>query len=159
VLKDPLGVIPGNVWEHGNADPVDRDALVPTDERFNPALFVAKVHENTSLSDLQNGISALKHERDLKDRQVRSLVLDNIHEFVHCRDTIEQIRSMVERGHVASDNGSPQRRSGSAGERMAGGEGVRSGLGLVHHVRARIEDLQVMMRKFTNFENIYQICW
>lgn len=58
-------------------------------EKFDPKLFLSRIHQDTSASELESGALAVK--TDLKGRtlQKKQLVKENFDCFVSCKTTID----------------------------------------------------------------------
>ncbi|KAL6965947.1 Exocyst complex component S5A [Sarracenia purpurea var. burkii] len=74
-----------------------RDKLLYFSEKFDPKLFLSRIHQDTSGADLEAGALALK--TDLKGRlqQKKQLVKENFDCFVSCKTTIDDIESKLKR--------------------------------------------------------------
>lgn len=65
------------------------DKLMFFSERFDPILFISRIHQYTAAADLETGTAALK--KDLKGwtQQRKQLVKENFDCFVSCKTTID----------------------------------------------------------------------
>lgn len=83
--KDDVGVSVDDV----NADGVEDLSLLPSDDDFDPLLFLTLVHRNASFEQLQKSIAKLDNKTDNQVQRLQNLVRDNFELFVRCADGIE----------------------------------------------------------------------
>ncbi|PWA60930.1 exocyst complex component EXOC2/Sec5 [Artemisia annua] len=83
-----------------------RDKLMFFSERFDPVLFISRIHQYTAAADLETGTAALK--KDLKGwtQQRKQLVKENFDCFVSCKTTIDDIESKLKRIEEDPEGGS-----------------------------------------------------
>ncbi|XP_071701339.1 exocyst complex component SEC5B-like [Rutidosis leptorrhynchoides] len=74
-----------------------RDKLMYYSERFDPKLFLCRVHQDTSAADLEAGALALKTDLKGRTQQRKQLVKENFDCFVSCKTTIDDIESKLRR--------------------------------------------------------------
>ncbi|KAJ9557124.1 hypothetical protein OSB04_011738 [Centaurea solstitialis] len=82
------------------SDKVDsdvRDKLMYFSERFDPKLFLCRVHQDTAAADLEAGAMALKTDLKGRTQQRKQLVKENFDCFVSCKTTIDDIESKLRR--------------------------------------------------------------
>ena len=60
-------------------------------ERFDPKLFLSRVHQDTPAADLEAGGLALKTDLKGRTQQRKQLVKENFDCFVSCKTTIDGI--------------------------------------------------------------------
>lgn len=79
---------------------VDRDLIVANvlvvaeklmffSEKFDPVLFISRIHQYTSAADLEAGTAALKTDLKGWTQQRKQLVKENFDCFVSCKTTID----------------------------------------------------------------------
>ena len=83
--NDDVGVSVDDV----NADGVEDLSLLPSDDNFDPLLFLTLVHRNASFEQLQKSIAKLDNKTDNQVQRLQNLVRDNFELFVRCADGIE----------------------------------------------------------------------
>jgi len=73
----------------------DRLQIIPTSDRFDPELYLALIHSETTLDELVTGTHTL--EVDVADRktQLKDLVKDNFERFISCKRTIDDIHARL----------------------------------------------------------------
>ncbi|PWA87400.1 exocyst complex component SEC5 [Artemisia annua] len=74
-----------------------RDKLMYYSERFDPKLFLSRVHQDTAAADLEAGGLALKTDLKGRTQQRKQLVKENFDCFVSCKTTIDDIESKLRR--------------------------------------------------------------
>ncbi|XP_071701582.1 exocyst complex component SEC5A-like [Rutidosis leptorrhynchoides] len=74
-----------------------RDKLMFFSERFDPVLFITRIHQYTSAADLEVGTVALKSDLKGWTQQRKQLVKENFDCFVSCKTTIDDIQSKLKR--------------------------------------------------------------
>ncbi|KAI3770571.1 hypothetical protein L6452_01709 [Arctium lappa] len=82
------------------SDKVDsdvRDRFMYFSERFDPQLFLCRVHQDTAAADLEAGALALKTDLKGRTQQRKQLVKENFDCFVSCKTTIDDIESKLRR--------------------------------------------------------------
>ncbi|CAN4116486.1 unnamed protein product [Withania somnifera] len=86
-----------SIGDRDHLDPNVRERLNYFSEKFDPKLFLCRIHQDTSASDLESGALAVK--TDLKGRtlQKKQLVKENFDCFVSCKTTIDDIESKLRR--------------------------------------------------------------
>eukprot|EP00516_Mucochytrium_quahogii_P003435 CAMPEP_0203758326 /NCGR_PEP_ID=MMETSP0098-20131031/11082_1 /ASSEMBLY_ACC=CAM_ASM_000208 /TAXON_ID=96639 /ORGANISM=" , Strain NY0313808BC1" /LENGTH=1303 /DNA_ID=CAMNT_0050650679 /DNA_START=159 /DNA_END=4070 /DNA_ORIENTATION=- len=72
-------------------------SILPVSEKFDPALFLYTVHRDASLRELIRGLRHLEKESEDHKGRMKSLVLENFNEFVHCRHTIDHIQELMQK--------------------------------------------------------------
>ncbi|KAI3676022.1 hypothetical protein L1987_85618 [Smallanthus sonchifolius] len=83
-----------------NSDKVDsdvRDKLMYYSEKFDPKLFLCRVHQDTPAADLEAGALALKTDLKGRTQQRKQLVKENFDCFVSCKTTIDDIELKLRR--------------------------------------------------------------
>lgn len=58
-------------------------------EKFDPKLFLARIHQGTSAADLESGALSLKTDFRGQTQQRKQLVKENFDCFVSCKNTID----------------------------------------------------------------------
>ncbi|KAK1427186.1 hypothetical protein QVD17_15869 [Tagetes erecta] len=97
------------VTDPSNSENVDadlRDKLTFFSERFDPVLFISRIHQYTSAADLETGTSALKNDLKGWTQQRKQLVKENFDCFVSCKTTIDDIESKLKRMEDDPEGGS-----------------------------------------------------
>ncbi|XP_016437882.2 exocyst complex component SEC5A-like [Nicotiana tabacum] len=86
-----------SIGDRDHLDPKVRERLNYFSEKFDPKLFLSRIHQDTSASELESGALAVK--TDLKGRtlQKKQLVKENFDCFVSCKTTIDDIESKLRR--------------------------------------------------------------
>ncbi|KAL4556264.1 hypothetical protein LXL04_038910 [Taraxacum kok-saghyz] len=74
-----------------------REKLMYYSERFDPKLFLCRVHQDTAAADLEAGALALKTDLKGRTQQRKQLVKENFDCFVSCKTTIDDIESKLRR--------------------------------------------------------------
>ncbi|KAL5714951.1 Exocyst complex component S5A [Ranunculus cassubicifolius] len=74
-----------------------REKLIFISEKFDPKLFLSRIHQNTSAADLEAGALALKTDLKGRTQQKKKLVKENFDCFVSCKTTIDDIESKLKR--------------------------------------------------------------
>ncbi|CAK7346787.1 unnamed protein product [Dovyalis caffra] len=74
-----------------------REKLLYFSENFDAKIFLSRIHQDTSASDLEGGALALKTDLEGRTRQRKQLVKDNFDCFVSCKTTIDDIESKLRR--------------------------------------------------------------
>ncbi|KAF9601289.1 hypothetical protein IFM89_018399 [Coptis chinensis] len=74
-----------------------REKLVFVSEKFDPKLFLSRIHQNTCAADLEAGALALKTDLKGRTQQKKRLVKENFDCFVSCKTTIDDIESKLKR--------------------------------------------------------------
>ncbi|KAJ0566363.1 putative exocyst complex component EXOC2/Sec5 [Helianthus annuus] len=95
--------------EPSNNEYVDadlRDKLTFFSERFDPVLFISRIHQFTSAADLEAGTLALKTDLKGWTQQRKQLVKENFDCFVSCKTTIDDIESKLKRIEEDPEGGS-----------------------------------------------------
>jgi len=75
--------------DDANSDGVEDLSLLPSDDNFDPLLFLTLVHRNASFEQLQKSIAKLDNKTDNQVQRLQNLVRDNFELFVRCADGIE----------------------------------------------------------------------
>lgn len=60
-------------------------------EKFDPKLFLSRIHRDTAAADLEAGALALKNDLQGRTLQRKQLVKENFDCFVSCKTTIDGI--------------------------------------------------------------------
>ncbi|KAD3066379.1 hypothetical protein R6Q59_019445 [Mikania micrantha] len=95
--------------EPSNSEKVDadlREKLMFFSERFDPVLFISRIHQYTSAADLEAGTLALKTDLKGWTQQRKQLVKENFDCFVSCKTTIDDIESKLKRIEEDPEGGS-----------------------------------------------------
>ncbi|KAK9073222.1 hypothetical protein SSX86_007546 [Deinandra increscens subsp. villosa] len=95
--------------EPSNSENVDadlREKLTFFSERFDPILFISRIHQYTCAADLETGTSALKSDLKGWTQQRKQLVKENFDCFVSCKTTIDDIESKLKRIEDDPEGGS-----------------------------------------------------
>ncbi|KAG9444323.1 hypothetical protein H6P81_015663 [Aristolochia fimbriata] len=74
-----------------------REKLNFYSDNFEPKLFLARVHRDTSAADLESGALALKTDLRGRTQQKKQLVKENFDCFISCKTTIDDIESKLNR--------------------------------------------------------------
>jgi hypothetical protein len=144
-IQDPLGLLSGDIREVQRQLDVGRrssttatrrrlnqaaeeprsesDTVIPTEESFDPSLFMSVVHAGVSLDDVLVGMQSLRQAKDRQAEQLQLLVRDNFDSFVRCADSIEAYACQIDqelRSQLQDD-------TGSAAEELLQGEGATLG--------------------------------
>lgn len=80
----PFLDLSGNIEEY-------RQQVMPTQDSFEAAIYLAILHGDTTLSDLKTGQANLKFEVSERTGQLKDLVKDNFERFISCKSTIDDI--------------------------------------------------------------------
>ncbi|XP_076944306.1 exocyst complex component SEC5A-like isoform X1 [Bidens hawaiensis] len=83
-----------------------RERLTFFSERFDPILFISRIHQFTSAADLEAGTVALKTDLKGWTQQRKQLVKENFDCFVSCKTTIDDIESKLKRMEDDPEGGS-----------------------------------------------------
>ncbi|KAL3158707.1 hypothetical protein ABBQ32_011445 [Trebouxia sp. C0010 RCD-2024] len=83
-VAKPLLDLSGNLSEY-------RQQVMPTQDSFEPMLYLAIMHGETSLSDLKTGRQNLSFEVSERTGQLKDLVKENFERFISCKSTIDDI--------------------------------------------------------------------
>ncbi|KAK9110485.1 hypothetical protein Sjap_018545 [Stephania japonica] len=81
-------------------EPLDnnfRERLNYFSEKFDPKLFLSRIHQRTSAADLEAGALALRSDLEGRTQQKKTLVKENFDCFVSCKTTIDDIESKLKR--------------------------------------------------------------
>ncbi|XP_024959681.1 exocyst complex component SEC5A-like isoform X3 [Cynara cardunculus var. scolymus] len=73
-----------------------RERLMFFSERFDPKLFITRIHQFTAAADLEAGALALKTDLIGRTQQRKQLVKENFDCFVSCKTTIDDIESKLQ---------------------------------------------------------------
>ena len=71
---------------------------------FNPIMFLSQAHAQTSLDQLQRGLTHLQRSVNNRAAALKSLVADHYGQYVYCLDTIEHLEQLM--AAEVSDKGS-----------------------------------------------------
>ncbi|XAR62472.1 hypothetical protein NMG60_11017230 [Bertholletia excelsa] len=74
-----------------------RERLLYFSEKFDPKLFLSRIHQHTSAADMEAGALALKADLEGRTQQKKQLVKENFDCFVSCKTTIDDIESKLKR--------------------------------------------------------------
>ncbi|KAL4567037.1 hypothetical protein LXL04_022608 [Taraxacum kok-saghyz] len=74
-----------------------RERLMFFSERFDPKLFITRIHQFTAAADLETGAVALKSDLLGRTHERKQLVKENFDCFVSCKTTIDDIESKLKR--------------------------------------------------------------
>ncbi|KAL7588543.1 hypothetical protein Lser_V15G38145 [Lactuca serriola] len=74
-----------------------RERLMFFSERFDPKLFLTRIHQFTAAADLESGAVALKSDLLGRTQDRKQLVKENFDCFVSCKTTIDDIESKLKR--------------------------------------------------------------
>ncbi|XP_068658411.1 exocyst complex component SEC5A-like [Aristolochia californica] len=74
-----------------------REKLNFYSDKFEPKLFLSRVHYDTSAADLESGALALKTDLRGRTQQKKQLVKENFDCFISCKTTIDDIESKLNR--------------------------------------------------------------
>ncbi|KAJ8446043.1 hypothetical protein Cgig2_017545 [Carnegiea gigantea] len=74
-----------------------REKLAYFSEKFDPKLFLSRIHRDTSAADLEAGAVAIKSDLKGRTQQRKTLVKENFDCFVSCKTTIDDIESKLKR--------------------------------------------------------------
>ncbi|KAJ0786185.1 putative exocyst complex component EXOC2/Sec5 [Helianthus annuus] len=86
--------------------PLRNNKLTFFSERFDPVLFISRIHQFTSAADLEAGTLALKTDLKGWTQQRKQLVKENFDCFVSCKTTIDDIESKLKRIEEDPEGGS-----------------------------------------------------
>ncbi|XAR49648.1 hypothetical protein NMG60_11032913 [Bertholletia excelsa] len=126
-----------------------RDKLMYFSEKFDPKLFLSRIHQGTSAADLEAGALALKTDFKSRTQQKKQLVKENFDCFVSCKNTIDDIESKLKRieedpegsgtthlfNCIEGVNSLADRAFGPLFERQAQAEKIRSVQGMLQRFR------------------------
>ncbi|XP_008781410.1 exocyst complex component SEC5A-like isoform X2 [Phoenix dactylifera] len=73
-------------------DPSTREKVMYSSSNFDPKVFLARVHQETSAADLESGALTLKTDLKGRTQQKKQLVKENFDCFVSCKTTIDDIQ-------------------------------------------------------------------
>ncbi|MQL93081.1 hypothetical protein Taro_025719 [Colocasia esculenta] len=76
-------------------DPSTREKIQYYSEKFDPKLFLSRVHKDTSAADLESGALTIKTDLRGRTQQKKQLVKENFDCFVSCKTTIDDIESKL----------------------------------------------------------------
>lgn len=76
-------------------DPSERDRINYYSEKFDPKLFLSRVHKHTPAADLESAALSLKSDLIGRTQQKKKLVKENFDCFVSCKTTIDDIESKL----------------------------------------------------------------
>ncbi len=65
------------------------DKVMYHSEKFDPKVFLARIHQNTSAADLEAGEDALREDLQSRKNQLKKLVKDHFDCFISCKNTID----------------------------------------------------------------------
>ncbi|KAK9814628.1 hypothetical protein WJX72_008970 [[Myrmecia] bisecta] len=68
-----------------------RNKVLPTNDHFDPEVYLGLVHGETSSQDLKAGRLHLKSELSERTGQLKALVKENFDRFISCKNTIDDI--------------------------------------------------------------------
>ncbi|CAM9657776.1 unnamed protein product [Discosporangium mesarthrocarpum] len=71
-------------------------SVVPTTDKFDPALFMAVIHSTASFNDIHDGLGRLKSAKANQASELQRLVRDHFDNFVRCADSVEKYASQIE---------------------------------------------------------------
>lgn len=74
-----------------------REKLMYFSDKFDPKLFLSRIHRDTSGAELEAGGLALKNDLKGRTQQKKQLVKENFDCFVSCKTTIDDIESKLKR--------------------------------------------------------------
>lgn len=72
-------------------------------ETFKPRYYLAQLHRDTGVQELEFGRSALKKDIAERKEQLKKLVKDNFDIFISCKDIIDDIHARLERMEEGQD--------------------------------------------------------
>ena len=72
--------------------------------QFSPVMFLSQVHAQTSLDQLQRGLTHLQRSVNNRAAALKALVADHYGQYVYCMDTIEHLEQLM--AAEVSDKGS-----------------------------------------------------
>ena len=90
--KESLERILDSITSHVNnrgVDDVTERSILPTDDNFDPILFLTLVHRNAPYEVLNESMVQLSNKTDNQVQQLQNLVRDNFALFVRCADGID----------------------------------------------------------------------
>ncbi|XP_073099566.1 exocyst complex component SEC5A isoform X1 [Elaeis guineensis] len=82
-------------------DPSTREKVMYSSSNFDPKVFLARVHQETSAADLESGALTLKTDLKGRTQQKKQLVKENFDCFVSCKTTIDDIQLKL--GRIEED--------------------------------------------------------
>ncbi|XP_073099257.1 exocyst complex component SEC5B-like isoform X3 [Elaeis guineensis] len=82
-------------------DPRTREKVMYSSSNFDPKVFLARVHQETSAADLESGALTLKTDLKGRTQQKKQLVKENFDCFVSCKTTIDDIQLKL--GRIEED--------------------------------------------------------
>ncbi|XP_016514565.2 exocyst complex component SEC5A-like [Nicotiana tabacum] len=86
-----------SVGDRDHVDAKTRERLNYFSEKFDPKLFLSRIHQDTSAADLEAGALSLKTDLKGRMQQKKQLVKENFDCFVSCKTTIDDIESKLRR--------------------------------------------------------------
>ncbi|CAM6036958.1 unnamed protein product [Sphagnum compactum] len=72
-------------------------------EKFDPKVFLARIHQNTSAADLEAGEDALREDLQSRKNQLKKLVKDHFDCFISCKNTIDDIHTKLQQIESAGE--------------------------------------------------------
>ncbi|CAN6444955.1 unnamed protein product [Victoria cruziana] len=100
LISDSLESTPADQRDNIDRDVVDqnmREKLMFYSDKFDARLFLSRIHQNTSVADLEAGALGLKTDLRGRTQQRKQLVKENFDCFVSCKTTIDDIQSKLKR--------------------------------------------------------------
>ncbi|GMH42432.1 hypothetical protein BSKO_10351 [Bryopsis sp. KO-2023] len=67
------------------------EKVLPSSAAFSPEHYLATVHENTALKDLDEGMRTLETGLSKRTGQLKQLVKENFERFISCKNTIDDV--------------------------------------------------------------------
>jgi hypothetical protein len=80
-----------------------RDKVMYHSEKFDPKVFLARIHQNTSAADLEAGEDALREDLQSRKNQLKKLVKDHFDCFISCKNTIDDIHTKLQQIESAGE--------------------------------------------------------
>ncbi|KAF3778865.1 Exocyst complex component [Nymphaea thermarum] len=100
LISDSVESAPADQRDNNDRDVVDqtmREKLMFYSDKFDARLFLSRIHQNTSVADLESGALGLKTDLRGRTQQRKQLVKENFDCFVSCKTTIDDIQSKLKR--------------------------------------------------------------
>ncbi|CAL5224212.1 g6858 [Coccomyxa viridis] len=82
-----------------------RSKVMPTQEKFDPVVYLGTVHWETTLADLQQGRNNLQRELNERTGQLKALVKENFDHFISCKTTIDDIHKRLREAEKGLESG------------------------------------------------------
>eukprot|EP00216_Chloropicon_sp_CCMP2111_P002918 CAMPEP_0198235158 /NCGR_PEP_ID=MMETSP1446-20131203/1069_1 /TAXON_ID=1461542 ORGANISM="Unidentified sp, Strain CCMP2111" /NCGR_SAMPLE_ID=MMETSP1446 /ASSEMBLY_ACC=CAM_ASM_001112 /LENGTH=967 /DNA_ID=CAMNT_0043916203 /DNA_START=101 /DNA_END=3001 /DNA_ORIENTATION=+ len=89
-----------------NVSSATLNMVLPSSEDFDPLQYLAKVHKDSSVSDLQRGLEFLQRQLLEGNTQRMSLVKENFERFINCKNTIDDVHLKLRQNELGDTTSS-----------------------------------------------------